>query len=89
MEFEWSEKKNQINKKRHGIDFVDAQALFETEPVYHYHSPRDGEDRWVTVGRLADRFFLVVWTWRGERVRIISAHRADERHIRRYRELFG
>jgi uncharacterized DUF497 family protein len=38
---------------------------------------------------MGDRFYLVVWTWRGERVRIISAYRADDWEIREYRKLFG
>jgi len=89
MEFEWDENKRLRNIRDHGVDFIDAAQMFDGRPVFTYHSPRDDEDRWGTVGLMGDRFYLVVWTWRGERVRIISAYRADDWEIREYRNLFG
>lgn len=89
MEFEWDESKRLRTIRDHGVDFIDAVQMFDGRPVFTYHSPRDGEDRWGTVGLMADRFYLVVWTWRGERVRIISAYRAYDWEIREYRKLYG
>ncbi len=89
MNFEWDENKRLRNIRQHGVDFVGAMAIFDGRPVFTYHTPRDGEDRWGTVGIIDDRFHLVVWTWRGERMRIISAYRADDWEIREYRRLFG
>ena len=42
-----------------------------------------------TVGLIGDKLYLVVWTKRNERVRIISAYRADDWEIREYHKLFG
>ena len=55
--------------------------IFDGRPTFTYHSPRNDEDRWGTVGIVNDRFYLVVWTLRKERRRIISAYRADEWEI--------
>jgi len=89
MDFEWDENKRLRNIEQHGVDFIGAVQLFDGRPVFTYHTPRDGEDRWGTVGLIGERFYLVVWTWRGEKVRIISAYRADDWEIREYRKLHG
>ena len=89
MDFEWDESKRLLNIRVHRIDFVDAVQLFDGRPVFTHYTPRDGEHRWGTVGLINSKFFLVVWTWRGERMRIISAHRADDWEIREYRTLHG
>jgi uncharacterized DUF497 family protein len=89
MKFEWDEEKRQLNLQKHGIDFVDAQALFEEARIYSYPSPRSAENRWVTVGPILDRLIAVVWTERSEVIRLISARRARDEEKRHYRELFG
>jgi uncharacterized DUF497 family protein len=90
MEFEWDEKKRLKNLSDHKVDFVDATQIFDGRPIYTYHSPRDGEERWGTVGMMDDdRLYLVVWTRRNGRMRIISAYRADDWEIREYHALYG
>jgi uncharacterized protein len=89
MEFEWDENKHQSNSREHGVDFVDAVQMFDGRPILTYHSPRNNEDRWGTVGLINGNFFLVVWTKRNGRTRIISAYRADDWEIREYRQLHG
>jgi uncharacterized DUF497 family protein len=63
--------------------------IFDGRPTFTYRSPRNDEERWGTVAIVGDRFYLVVWTPRGERRRIISAYRADDWEIREYRALHG
>ena len=93
MEFEWDEAKRATNVEKHGVDFLDAAALFDGRPVFTYASPRGAEPRWGTVGLLDVAgevdFHLVVWTLRGDRTRIIAAYRADDWEIRAYRRLHG
>ncbi len=89
MEFEWDENKRQSNIRDHGVDFIDAVQIFDGRPILTYYSPRNDEDRWGTVGLINDKFFLVVWTKRNERTRIIAAYRADDWEIREYRALHG
>jgi hypothetical protein len=89
MLFEWDENKRQRNVSDHGVDFIDMTQVFDGRPTFTYRSPRNDEDRWVTVAIVKDRFYLVVWTPRGERRRIISAYRADDWEIREYRAVHG
>jgi len=89
MLFEWNENKRQRNVSDHGVDFIDMTQVFDGRPTFTYRSPRNDEDRWVTVAIVKDRFYLVVWTPRGERRRIISAYRADDWEIREYRAVHG
>lgn len=89
MEFEWDENKNLSNIEKHGVDFLYAAQAFDGRPVFTYHSARGGEDRWGTVALMDDgKFYVVVWTPREERVRIVSAYRADDWEIREYYALF-
>jgi uncharacterized DUF497 family protein len=88
FEFEWDENKRLSNVEKHGVDFFFAAHAFDGRPTYTYRSPRGGEDRWGTVARLDDgHVYVVIWTEREERVRIISAHRAYDREVRAYRAL--
>ena len=89
MDFEWDEKKRAINLAEHGLDLIDATKLFDGRPVFTYPSPRPGEERFVTVGRLTNRFFAVVWTERVEAIRLISFRRARDAEERKYRTIFG
>jgi len=89
MDFEWDEVKRQKNIKSHAVDFIDMIPVFDGRPAFTYHSPRKDEDRWGTVGIINDKFYLVVWTRRNERKRLISAYRADEWEIREYKNLYG
>jgi uncharacterized DUF497 family protein len=89
MLFEWDEDKRRRNVSDHGVDFVDMVQVFDGRPIFTYRSPRNDEDRWGTVAIVQGKFYLVVWTPRGERKRIISAYRADDWEIREYRALYG
>ena len=74
MEFEWDETKRRTNIRDHRVDFVDAAQLFDGRSTFSYHSPRNDEDRWGTVGMMDDgKFYLVVWTQRHGRTRIIAS----------------
>jgi uncharacterized DUF497 family protein len=89
MDFEWDERKRAINLAEHGLDLIDATPLFDGRQVFTYPSPRRGEERFVTVGQLANRFFAVVWTERARAVRLISFRRARDAEERKYRAIFG
>jgi uncharacterized DUF497 family protein len=88
MRFEWDERKRLNNLAKHGLDFLDVDLVFRG-PCYSYDSARQGEDRWVTVGMLDGREVAVVWTTRGEAMRLISFRRARDEERRRYRQLYG
>jgi uncharacterized DUF497 family protein len=81
-DFEWDENKNNINKIKHKIDFMDAiQVFFDDRRVCKIDSRRDyGEDRYQVVGMSNERILFVVHTKRAANtIRVISARKANKR----------
>lgn len=85
MVFEWDEEKNIINKMKHHISFETATQVFsDPNCVELYDFIHSGEeDRYIAIGEVGHVLF-VVFTERGERVRLISARLATERERRLY-----
>jgi len=85
VEFEWDPDKAARNLEKHGIDFADAAlALYDDLAVTLPDDDAD-EQRFVTLGLDAlGRLLVVAYTWRDERVRVISARRATGSERRRY-----
>jgi uncharacterized DUF497 family protein len=85
MEFEWDADKAARNLKKHGIDFADAALVLCDDLAVTLPDEDVDERRFVTLGLDAlGRLLVVVYTWRGERIRIISARPATGRERRRY-----
>ena len=86
MEFEWDEGKAAANLKRHSVDFADAALVLYDDLALTTQDPGDyDEERFATVGMDAlGRILVVVYTWRGERVRLISARPATPAERKRY-----
>lgn len=84
-EFEWDATKARANLTKHGIDFAGAVRIFDSF-VLLIHSERPGEERWKAIGMVDDVEIAVVFTWRENRRRIISARRAREREREAYRQ---
>ncbi len=90
MRFEWDADKRRSNIDKHGLDFVDAQKIFDGRPRFDRESPRGDEQRCLSIAMLRDKLVAVVWTVRGtEVVRVISARRARNEEERQYRQLHG
>ena len=82
MLFEYDPAKSAANLRKHGIDFEDAQAEWDDPEAIDVHVAREGEERWMVIGRAHAALWSVVVTYRGEdgeTVRIISARRAAKR----------
>jgi uncharacterized DUF497 family protein len=88
-QFEWDENKRQQNLAKHGVDFLRAALVFDGRPAVMLYSPRAGEDRWQTTAAIEGRLITVIWTWRDERCRIISARRARDGEERAYRQTYA
>jgi uncharacterized DUF497 family protein len=85
-EFEWDEQRAISNLQKHGVAFADAVSAVEDDPLA-LTIPDDfpGEGRFVTIGTdLLGRTLVVVYVWRGNRARIISARKATPRERRAY-----
>ena len=76
MEFEFDEQKSISNEKKHGIDFIKVQALWDDEERLEIPARTVNEPRFIVLGRIDSQVWAVVITYRGERTRIISARRA-------------
>ena len=89
MQYEWDEAKRHANLAKHGVDFLVMRALFDGRPELTETNSRFGDTRDVTTGELNGRFYTVVWTKRGDVVRLISARRARDEEERAYRAVHG
>jgi len=85
MEFEWDDAKRQSNLAKHGLDFVDVERL-DWRVAYIGRDARFdyGEDRFTAYGLLDDVLMVVIFTWRGEAMRIVSYRRANRMERKRY-----
>jgi uncharacterized DUF497 family protein len=84
VSFEWDFLKAARNLQKHNVDFADAVTTFDDALAITIREEISGEDCFVTLGTDAlDRLF-VVYTWRGDRIRVISARKATPRERRQY-----
>lgn len=84
MEFEFGPAKSAANKAKHGIDFVEAQALWQDDGLADAPVVSDGEPRFLVIGRIDGKHWTAVCTLRGEVVRIISVRRARKTEVMFY-----
>ncbi|WP_435550728.1 BrnT family toxin [Desulfobacterium sp. N47] len=83
--FEWDKSKAKENQSKHGISFADAFAVFEDPNAVTLEDIEHDEQRYVTIGMDAfGRILVVVYTWRGDNIRIISARKAVRYEVRQY-----
>jgi uncharacterized protein len=76
--YEWDEAKRAANIAKHGVDFADASAFEWASALQRLDLRRDyGEARWQALGYIGEHLFLLVFTPRGDRTRIISLRRAN------------
>lgn len=86
MEFQFDPAKAAGNLRKHGVSFADAEAVFMDPLALHRIDPdAEGEERFVAIGAgSAGHLLVVVYTLRGEAIRLISARRAIPVEIRAY-----
>lgn len=76
MAFKWDPNKAQSNLREHGVSFETARKVFDDDAVFDILDDSAEEERWKHVGRIGTAVFVVVYTERGDNIRIISARRA-------------
>jgi len=85
MDYEWDTHKAKSNLRKHGIDFADATTVFSDDYALTIPDDDPAEERFVTIGMDAlRRILVVVCTWRSERIRIISARKAEIYECKQY-----
>ena len=76
MRFEFDPAKSAANATKHGIDFEQAQALWDDEDYLEIPARTEDEPRWIVLGRIEGRTWAAIVTRRAQAVRIISVRRA-------------
>lgn len=83
--FEWDKGKSKKNQIKHGVFFADTFAVFEDPNALTLDQFIHNEERHITIGMDAfGRLLVVVYTWRGDNIRIISARKAERSEVRQY-----
>jgi uncharacterized DUF497 family protein len=82
---EWDARKAAANLKKHGVDFADAALALYDDRGITIRVDEAGEERYVTIGMdPSARVLVVVYTWRGNRPRLISAREATPQERGQY-----
>ena len=84
MEFEFDANKSSSNKMKHGIDFSEAQRLWDDPDLVEIPVKTSDEPRFLVIGRISGRFWSAVITYRGDKIRIISMRRARKEEVNIY-----
>ena len=84
MEFEFDAEKSRSNKTKHRIDFSQAQKLWDDPDLIEIPVRTTDESRLLVIGRISDRCWSAVITYRGDKIRIISVRRARKEEVNVY-----
>ncbi len=84
MEFEFDPRKSESNKKKHGIDFDEAQALWNDPDLMEIPVKTSDESRFLVIGSISGKHWSGIITYRSEKIRIISIRRSRKEEVDLY-----
>jgi hypothetical protein len=84
MEFEFDKTKSELNKKKHGIDFIEAQELWKDFERIEIPALTEDEPRFLVIGKIVEKHWSAVITYRENKVRIISVRRSRKEEVKIY-----
>ena len=84
MNYEFDPKKSESNKSKHGIDFTEAQALWDDSDLIEIPAKTIDEPRYMVIGKIKDKHWSGIITFRNEDIRIISVRRARPEEVEIY-----
>jgi uncharacterized DUF497 family protein len=85
MRYEWDPAKAESNAAKHGVRFSDAVSVFADDQALTIEDLHPEEERFITIGMDPfARVLVVVYTWRGEFIRLISARKATRAERNQY-----
>lgn len=82
--FEFDESKSQANLSKHGIDFIDAQLLWDDPRLLEIPAKTEDEPRFLVIGLIYGKHWSAVLTYRGENIRLISVRRSRTEEVTLY-----
>lgn len=86
MEFEFDPKKSDGNRTKHGIDFYEAQALWDDPDLIEIPVNASDEQRFLVIGKISEKHWSGVITYRSDKVRIISVRRSRKEEVEIYED---
>ena len=87
MKFEFDPSKNESNRQKRGIDFVEAQALWQDGNRVEIPAKTMDEPRSLLIGQIKGKVWSAIITYRGENIRIISVRRARDEEVELYESI--
>jgi uncharacterized DUF497 family protein len=84
MAFEFDLQKSKLNKSKHGIDFMEAQELWDDPFRLVIPARTTDEARYLLIGKISDKYWSAVFTPRGDIIRLISVRRSRKEEIELY-----
>ena len=84
MQFEFDPRKSRSNQRKHGIDFIEAQRLWNDPDLLVVPARTTDEPRLLMVGKIEGRHWSAITTFRGDSLRIISVRRSRKEEIELY-----
>lgn len=84
MKFEFDPKKSKSNKTKHGIDFIEAQELWNDVDYLEIPAITTDEPRFLVIGKIGEKHWTGIITYRNDNIRIISMRRAIIEEIELY-----
>ncbi len=84
MQFEFDPEKSEKNKEKHGIDFYEAQALWDDPDLIEIPVKTTDEPRFLITGKIVEKHWSGIITYRGDKIRIISVRRSRKEEIEAY-----
>jgi uncharacterized DUF497 family protein len=84
MKFEFDPKKSDANKTKHGIDFIKAQELWNDIDFLEIPAKTTDEPRFLVIGKIGEKHWTGIITYRNDNIRIISMRRARNEEIELY-----
>jgi uncharacterized DUF497 family protein len=82
--FEFDTAKSESNRAKHGIDFVEAQGLWNDPMLLAIPAKTDDEPRYLVIGQIDGKHWSAIITYRGANVRLISVRRARTEEVALY-----
>ncbi|WP_303287208.1 BrnT family toxin [Marinobacter sp. SS8-8] len=83
-EFEFDEAKSQANLNKHGINFVAAQELWKDPYLLEIRAKSEDERRLGLIGKIDERYWSAIVTYREGRIRLISVRRSRKKEVELY-----
>ena len=84
ISFEFDATKSEANRTKHGINFVEAQGLWNDPMLLEIPAKTDDEPRYLAIGQINGKHWSAVMTYRGANVRLISVRRARTEEMALY-----